>query len=507
MKKSISMIVLLGFIAFNCSDPVENQNQPINDLVPKEQIDDLIVKSIEETGNFSWGDVSDNIVWSALMHSDNMVTVGYKPFNERDISSRLSGVNLKDREWIEARDGVLNQVVKTESKKMEMTKEDIHFFSHDVLPYVEMKVSEKETITWLRKMKSVRYVEPLSYEVDLSRFNRSRDNGRTADAGCGNAPESSLATLDFATISPNAKVPWNYQHMRIQDAWNHSTGRGITVGLIDTGVSPDQPKLNGEFNSGESTGRFIQKFGTYVSSWWPWDAPDGPDDKCGHGTAMAGVISAPRSNTGSAVGVAYNCNMVVYRGTGDVLINGGSEKTGVSNALIAMGNRSDVKVISMSIGDIFSSSKVSDAIKYAYGKGKLIFCAAGTSTNFTNWVGVIFPAWMDETVAVTGIKEGSGYNRCDICHSGNKVDFTIVMERSSGNHPLTLAMSGNQPSMVGGSSVATATAAGIAALIWARHPTWTRQQVLDKMKQSSSNYPSRNSEYGWGTPDAFKAVQ
>ena len=141
---------------------------------------------------------------------------------------------------------------------------------------------------------------------------------------------------------------------------------------------------------------------------------------------MAGTIAAPRTSNHSPVGVAYNANLVSVRGTGDVVINGGKEKTGVADALVLLGDRTDVRIISMSIGDVFTNSKVADAVRYAYGKGKLIFSAAGTSTSFTNWYGVIFPATMAETVAVTGIKEGGGYARCDVCHSGDKVDFTIV---------------------------------------------------------------------------------
>src|SRR5690606_3520026 len=265
---------------------------------------------------------------------------------------------------------------------------------------------------------------------------------------------------------------------------------------------------NGGFNSGLSSGRVIEKYGFYVSSFWWWSSPDGPNDDCGHGTAMAGVIAAPRGTGGSCVGVAYNANLVAVRGTGDVLIEGSKEQSGVADALVFLGNRSDVKIISMSIGNIISSSKVADGIRFAYGKGKLIFSAAGTSTSFTNWAGVIFPASMNETVAVTGVKSGSGYSRCNTCHSGDKVDFTAVMEiAGTDRHPLSLSMSGNTPSTVGGSSVATATVAGIAALVWSKNPTWTRAQVLNKLKTASDLYPSRSSSYGWGNIDALAAVQ
>jgi subtilisin family serine protease len=55
--------------------------------------------------------------------------------------------------------------------------------------------------------------------------------------------------------------------------------------------------------------------------------------------------------------------------------------------------------------------------------------------------------------------------------------------------------------------VATATTAGIAALVWAKNPTWTRTQVLNKLRQSATYYPTKNSEYGYGNINALLAVQ
>jgi subtilisin family serine protease len=67
-------------------------------------------------------------------------------------------------------------------------------------------------------------------------------------------------------------------------------------------------------------------------------------------------------------------------------------------------------------------------------------------------------------------------------------------------------MSGDAPSTVGGSSVSTATAAGIAALVWSRFPAYTRDQVLDKLIKTSANYPTRNSSLGWGNLNADAAT-
>jgi len=82
------------------------------------------------------------------------------------------------------------------------------------------------------------------------------------------------------------------------------------------------------------------------------------------------------------------------------------------------------------------------------------------------------------------------------------------MQRNNNNDRLTLALanSGNQPTYSGGSSCATATTAGVAALVWSKYPTWSRTQVLNRLKQSASLYPSRSSNFGWGAIDALQAV-
>jgi subtilisin family serine protease len=97
---------------------------------------------------------------------------------------------------------------------------------------------------------------------------------------------------------------------------------------------------------------------------------------------------------------------------------------------------------------------------------------------------------------------------CGVCHKGNKVDFVVVMERAAdGKTVLTLADTGDDPSTVGGSSVATASTAGIAALVWAKNPGFNRAQVFDKLKQNGNYWPNRNGNFGWGRINAQTATQ
>ena len=82
-----------------------------------------------------------------------------------------------------------------------------------------------------------------------------------------------------------------------------------------------------------------------------------------------------------------------------------------------------------------------------------------------------------------------------------------MQRAASGNTAPVLSYYENQSDYVGGSSVATATTAGIAALVWAKNPSWNRDQVLTKMKQSARFYPNKNADFGYGNINALLAVQ
>lgn len=503
MKKRILKLLVLTILVFSsCSkeDSVQGNDIVIDaaqkDPLTPQQINAKIDETLQSTGTFNWKDASNHLLWSAAFRGSNIVTIGFGT-SKNDFERAKSSNNAKIQKEL------LDIIIKYE----ETTLDKILITADTDLNLMDVIIYKQETIIALRQSKYIRYVEPADYKYLDVQNSLNRSSAGTS-SGCGYDSEA-LAAADYTTITPNAKVPWTFTQHNIPNAWSLSTGSGVTIGIIDTGVSPNQSLLGSNFNNGLSSGRTIQKNGVYVDSIWPWSTTtDGVNDLCGHGTSMASIATAPRNDKGLPVGVAYNANLIMYRAAYNVVIDGYQEQEAVKKAFTALGNNANVKIISMSLGWIFSVGKIEDAIKLAYGKGKLIFCAAGTSTSFTTFVGVIFPAWMPETVAVTGVKEGATYQACSDCHTGSKVEFTVAMQRaSSGNTVPVASYYENQNDYIGGSSVATATTAGIAALVWAKNPSWTRAQVLTKMRQSASLYPNKNAEYGYGNINAYLAVQ
>ena len=510
MRKIFSILASVTVFLTACQKNLNEQNVQstnANDLqqqkLSTKQINDFIRQKIDETGSFDWKDASDLMIWSALQNSDKIVCVGYKPADENNIDNRISSVNINDAKWKTAKQQVLEMIFSEEKISNPKLKiEELEVWKENKLPVIDVKIESLRTIQLLRKSKLIRYAEPMGYDP-LTYEQNGISEGIFGESGCGSyAGDTNLiAGTDYSVIAPNAKMSWNYRYHGIKRAWAKSTGKGVKIMVIDTGVDPDQDNLGSEFNQGASSGRTLQKIFTL---------PDvaSADDECGHGTTMCGEAAAPRCVDGNSCGIAYNCDLVVCRASKDVYINQSDEVKGVSDAYTLAADDNSIKIISMSMGRVTSNGQIKDAVDYAYGKGKLMFCAGGTSFSWTaGFVGVIFPANLSTVEAVTGVKDTKKLTACSDCHKGKQIDFVIVMEKSSTKvNPLSTARSGDVPTTVGGSSVATSTAAGIAALVWSRFPSYTRADVINKLTVTASAYPNKTAEYGWGKLNADEAT-
>jgi subtilisin family serine protease len=504
MKHHYALALLL-LAAQSCRDVQEQTPQASNATQTPAELDAFIWQNVRTKGEFKWSMASAEQVSNALRWSDGVMSVGFKPANQAtDIREIIHTIDINAGTWQQARQQVLD-LIYTSERELDPTlsRADLIAFEENVLPVLDVRVKNPATVARLRASNLVRYAEPMGYQPG-----QNDPKARPAsDSGCGNSSESSLvAGQDFTTLAPNSKSSWNHPFHNVQNAWVQSTGAGQKLMIIDTGISSAQDNFGAAFNQGSSVGRTIEKRVTLPKA-WPWSSAETADDGCGHGTAMAGAAAAPRGIDGAAAGVAYNANLVTCRAATDVLLSESREYKGVADAYVLAANRADIKITSMSLGSITTSSQVADAVRLAFNNGKLMFCAAGTSFGWSaGWYGVIFPANMSEVQAVTGVKDNLT-QRCDACHTGSQVDFVVVMEKATnGRKPLSLAMSGDVPSTVGGSSVATASTAGMAALVWAQNPSLNRDQVVARMAAAANYFPNRNSDFGWGRVNVVNAL-
>ena len=467
-------------------------SEPIGSPLSQIVIDKKIKSTLEETHGFEWTDMSLPYIWSAAQYGNHAVAVGYKTLDITDITPVIHEINLREAKWKAVHDALINLVVTEINKTADpkVSAADIIVEDDAVLPIITFTLTDRAAFTALANLENVRYIEPLDYRPISSELQVE------AASGCSGSSYAVNAS-DYTTTTPACRVPWNFNNLNIPAAWNTAQGAGIKMGVIDAGLSSSQPLLGSQFTNGLSAGsRTITTDYTLGSSAYT---------TCTHGTSMSGLAAGPRNNQNTTTGVAYQSSLHFIRACNDVVLDASAEKTGVKNALIRMGDIADLKIISMSVGSPFGSQVLKDGSTYAYNKGKMIFAAAGTSFSWTSWWGIVYPAAYSECFAITGVNEGG--STCSDCHDGSQVKFTIPMQRSGNSNrtSLSLTLSSNNPAYIGGSSAATATMAGISALVWSVKPTLTRQQVYDILR-NTSQFVSPTSSHGYGNPNASAAV-
>jgi serine protease len=501
MKKILTYSIFLFFAACtpeqeiipNAEGPVL-QNKQITVSVPSEDayessyVKNAVLDSLEMHGDFNWNRTSIRFIWSGAKVT-GLVAIGYRPLGMPDnLENIIHEIDIKKREWKSVHDSIIDAVLKELNSQGNVAEEkDIIYEDDPVLPIIIFKLTDKYSITRLYNLENVRYIEPYGFWPYQQACSSS---------GC-NPSTTTINAADYTNILPACKLPWNYNNVNIPAAWNMATGLGIKLGIIDAGISNVQPLLGTQFNSGYSNStRTVTVDYTYGSSAY---------SSCTHGTSMCGLAAGPRNSQNAVTGVAYKSDLSFIRGCDDVVLDSPSELSGVRNALVRMGNDTRLKIISMSVGTPLNSSTLFDGVMYASGKNKMIFAAAGTSFSWTTWWGVIYPAAYSQCIAVTGVKENG--NKCSTCHDGSQVKFTIPMERDAdkNRHSLSLPFSGYSPTYIGGSSCATATCAGIAALVWSVNPALTKSQVFNCLSQTAQ-YPVPVTNKGFGNPNAAAAV-
>ncbi len=215
---------------------------------------------------------------------------------------------------------------------------------------------------------------------------------------------------EVATAS-RANPRWGFKRVGASRAWRHSSGSGVKVAVIDTGVSPTHISLRehvlgsrgksyvGESVSTRRIGNKERKC-TNHSSW---------NDQDGHGTAVSSVIAGniPGSRD-LPVGVAPSADIVPVR----VLDCWGYGKATSIAAGIRYAANAGADVINLSLGSPSSCPLVEKwAVETALNQGVTIVASAGNDSK--RKIGC--PASADRRVIVAG---ASGSNDKRINHPG-----------------------------------------------------------------------------------------
>lgn len=268
-------------------------------------------------------------------------------------------------------------------------------------------------------------------------------------------------------IAPSAEAQdirsrqWYLDAMKADDMWKVSRGQGIKVAVIDTGVNASLPELKGKVLSGRDVS----------------DANKSAEqDSDGHGSNIAALIAGTGS-AGGIQGLAPGAKILPIKVA--VEADSFSVDSSLSQAIrFAVGQNAQVINISLSsTGASNHYPKTTSAIEYALKRGSLILAGSGNDGEKGNLPS--YPAAIPGAVGVGAIDR-----------NGNVAKWS-----TSGDHVGLVALGDDIPIHCtktegicnsGGTSQATAIASASAALIWAKHPKWTNNQVLRVMMQTAA---------------------
>ncbi|MER5436523.1 S8 family serine peptidase [Streptomyces sp. NPDC002588] len=278
---------------------------------------------------------------------------------------------------------------------------------------------------------------------------------RTVGAVVGALTAVAMGFAPSAVAYDAQSKQWYLDPMKAEQMWKASTGKGVKIAVIDTGVNADTPSLKGQVLTDE-----VPKSVSYRST----------NDYLGHGTTMAELIAGTGSD-GGLQGLAPGAKIVPFRVELEGL-KGAEEKkkTPAAWEAVRAAADTDVKIISMSIGGM-TTDEDEAAIEYAASKGKLLVAAAG---NAGEGKGLIdYPAAYPYVIGVSSMDESGTVSK--FSSHGNYVDLAAPGQDFPGWCDASFRSYCDDTA---GTSPATAITSASAALIWSAHPTWTVNQVV-----------------------------
>ncbi|MFJ5558534.1 type VII secretion-associated serine protease mycosin [Streptomyces sp. NPDC093250] len=315
------------------------------------------------------------------------------------------------------------------------------------------------------------------------------------------APPSAAAdSFSDSCEYPNASYPgrpWSLQRVQLDELWSQSKGEGVRVAVIDTGVDVRNPQLKNAVDV--KSGRNFLPKGLKDEDGDPIKrgAENGTTDTVGHGTKVAGIIAARPAGKTGFVGLAPGATVIPIQ-QNDAEGHGDTE-TLAKSIRYAVQAKADVINISQDTSNaVEPDPDLKAAVDEALAREIVVVASAGNDGLGGN-VKKTYPASYEGVLAVAASDRNN--ERASFSQSGDFVDVAAPGVDMISTVPRGGHCSDN------GTSFSAPYVAGVAALIKAKHPTWTRRQIVAQIEQTAERATAGHDRLvGWGVVDPVRAL-
>ena len=313
-----------------------------------------------------------------------------------------------------------------------------------------------EDVLRVHRLKKVAHwsIKPLGVEAVVAEFNsnESRDAviARLREDKRVESVESVKAYKLLTYNDPYFQLQNSVKSDGIENIHRMATGKGIVVGVVDTGIDREHPELVDRII-------YSRNFVAHDQSRF---------DRDEHGTSVAGVIASAANNELGIVGVAPDVKIMSFKACWEDRLTHSASCDSVS-LMKALAEVIDQQpdIVNLSL----AGSKdllIQRLLKTANDRGIVLVAAVDPRSKSS------FPASMPEVIAV-GTPMGS------------KIPGEMAGILAPGTDVLTTTP-GATYAFRSGSSMATAYVSGIAALMKERQPTLSGEQIRVHLRSTSS---------------------
>ncbi|MFD3524911.1 type VII secretion-associated serine protease mycosin [Streptomyces sp. NPDC058653] len=291
--------------------------------------------------------------------------------------------------------------------------------------------------------------------------------------------------------------PWALGRVLLDELWKESTGKGVKVAVIDTGVDIRNPQLTEAVDVGSGINLIPANAADDKGNRLERGASDGTTDVVGHGTKVAGIIAArPAEGTGF-VGLAPDATIIPIQ-QNDAFGNGTDET--LADAIDhAVAQGADVINISQDTRNaVEPTTDLKRAVDVALAAEVVIVASAGND-GLDGKVKETYPASYDGVLAVAASDRNN--ERAAFSQSGEFVGIAAP------GVDMVTTVPGGGHCADNGTSFSAPYVAGIAALMKSKHGEWSQEKIVAQIQQTAErSIPGRDRLVGWGVADPVRAL-
>ncbi|MBP9699522.1 MAG: S8 family serine peptidase [Elusimicrobia bacterium] len=340
--------------------------------------------------------------------------------------------------------------------------------------------ANEKSLNTLRRNRATRERRDLGAGLTFERFDTDGTNEEFLADELVASGVVEFATPDYLAahaLIPNDSlygVSWHHPKIKTPSAWDTSTGTGVTIAILDTGVDSDHPDLSAQMVAGRNV----------VGN------NNDTHDVHGHGTWVAGVAAATANNAAGIAGVAWNAKIMPIRIANE---SGYAFWSDMATGIVYAADHG-ARVANLSYASSCGANPIIDAARYLRSKKGVLVVAAGNESE------EVFDTASADVTCVSATDSSDAI--ASFSNYGNLIDI------SAPGQSIYATDNGGGYSAVSGTSFSAPNTAGVYALMISANPLLTSSQ-LDSFLFSSADdlgTPGKDKYHGYGRLDAEGAV-